>query len=107
MSFFGDIYLFLWVVNSTSSSIVGNFVVDFLETLVILSAILLITKSTVASAVFCIALLEAVFLASVADFFSCIRASDKLLVQRRFFTNSADDLFPALEFLAGLYDFVI
>ena len=61
-------YLFLCVVNSSSSSIVGNFLVDFLETLVILSAILLPTKSPVASAVFCIAFLEAVFIASVADF---------------------------------------
>ena len=61
-------YLFLGVVNSASSSIVANFLVDFLETLVILSAILLPTKSPVASAVFCIALLEAVFIASVADF---------------------------------------
>ena len=58
----GDIYLFLGVVNSASSSIVGNFLVDFLGTLAILSAILLPTKSTVASAVFCIALLEAVLL---------------------------------------------
>ena len=56
------------VVNSTFSSVVGNFLVDFLETLVILSTILLLTKSPVASAVFCIALLEAVFIASVADF---------------------------------------
>ena len=61
-------YLFLGVVNSSSSSIVGNFLVGFLETLVILSAILLPTKSPVVSAVFCIALLEAVFIASVADF---------------------------------------
>ena len=62
------IYLFWGVVNSASSSIVGNFLVDFLETLVILSAILLPTKSPVASAVFCISLLEAVFTASAADF---------------------------------------
>ena len=47
---------------------IGNFLVDFLETLVILSAILLPTKSPVASAVSCIALLEAVLIASVADF---------------------------------------
>ena len=61
-------YLFFGVVNSASSSIVGNFLVDFLETLVLFSAILLPTKSPVASAVFCIAHLEAVFIASVADF---------------------------------------
>ena len=64
-------YLFLCVVNSSSSLIVGNFLVnflvDFLETLVILLAILLPTKSPVASEVFCIALLEAVFIESVAD----------------------------------------
>ena len=62
-------YLF-WgvVVDSSSSSIVGIFLVDFLEELVILSAILLPTKSPVASAVFCIALSEAVFIASAADF---------------------------------------
>ena len=47
---------------------VDNFSVDFLETLVILSAILLPTKSTAASSVFCVALLEAVFIASIADF---------------------------------------
>ena len=61
-------YLFWGVVNSASSSIVGNSLVDFLETLVILSSILLPTNSPVTSAVFCIALLEAVFIASVADF---------------------------------------
>ena len=61
-------YLFLWVVNSASLSIVGNFLVDFYYMLVILSAILLPIKSSVASAVFSIALLEADFTASVADF---------------------------------------
>ena len=61
-------YLSWGVVNSSSSSIVGNFLAHFLERLVILSAILLPTKSPVASAVFCIALLEAVFIASVVDF---------------------------------------
>ena len=61
-------YRFLWVDNSTYSSIVGNFLVDLFDMLVILSAILLPIKSPVASAVFCIALLEAVFIASAADF---------------------------------------
>ena len=61
-------YLFLCGDNSTSSSIVGNFLVDLLETIIILSAILLPTKSPIASTVFCIALLEAVVIASVADF---------------------------------------
>ena len=44
-----------------------NFVEDF-ETLAIISAILLPTQSPVASAVFWIALFEAVFIASVVDF---------------------------------------
>ena len=65
----GDMYLFLWVVISTSSSVssFGNFLLDFLEALVILSAILLPIKSPVASAVFWIALFEAVISASVAN----------------------------------------
>ena len=64
------VVFFLWVVNSTSSvsSLLSNSLVDFSETLVILSAILLPIKSLVASAVFWIALFEAVFIASVADF---------------------------------------
>ena len=59
-------YLFLWVVNPTSSvsPLLGNSA-DFLEALVILSAILLPIKSPVASAVFWIAFFEAVFIASV------------------------------------------
>ena len=64
-------YLFLWVVLSTSSSVslFGNFFADiFFETLVILSAILLPIKSPVASAVFGISHFEAVFIASVVDF---------------------------------------
>ena len=50
----GDKYLFLAVALSTSTSVssFGNFLVDFLETLVILSAILLPLKSPVASIVF-------------------------------------------------------
>ena len=72
----GDIYLFLWVVISTSSSVssFGNFLLDFLETLVILSAILLPIKSPVASAVFWIVLFEAVFIASVVDFLALSRS---------------------------------
>ena len=66
--YFGEMYLFLWVVNSTSSSIVGNFLVDFFDMLVILSAILLPIKLPVASAVFWIARCDAVFIAFVADF---------------------------------------
>ena len=63
-------YLFLGVAYYTSISVssFGNSFVDFFETLVILSAILLPIKSPVASAVFWIALFEAVFIASVVDF---------------------------------------
>ena len=84
----GDMYLFWGVINSTSLLLLLDFFFEtlvilsaillptkspaasafFLETLVILSAILLPIKSSVASAVFCIALLEAVFIATVADF---------------------------------------
>ena len=50
----GDMYLFLGVALSTATfvSSFGNSFVDFFETLVILSAILLPIKSPVASAVF-------------------------------------------------------
>ena len=53
----GDMYLFLGVVIFTSSSFVSSLLCDsfvdfFLETLVILSAILLPIKSPVASAIF-------------------------------------------------------
>ena len=61
-------YLFLWVVISTSSSVsslLGDF---FFEILVILSAVLLPIKSPVASAVYWIALFDDVFIASVVDF---------------------------------------
>ena len=34
-----------------------------------------------------------------------LRADDKSPVQRGFFTNSAGDLLPALEFLGRLYNF--
>ena len=49
-----DMYIFLGVALSTSTffSSVGNTFVDFFETIVILSAILLPIKSLVASAVF-------------------------------------------------------
>ena len=68
----GDMYLFLWVVISVSSSVLSLLLcdsfVDFLETLVILSAILLPIKSPVASAVSWIAIFDAVFIASVLEF---------------------------------------
>ena len=62
--------MFFMLVISTSSSIssFGNTLSDFFETLVILSAILLPIKSPVASAVFWIALFQAVFIVSVVDF---------------------------------------
>ena len=47
---------------------------DFFETLVILSAILLPIRSPVASAVFWIALFEAVFIVSVVDFLALSRS---------------------------------
>ena len=66
----GDRFLFLGVSFSTSTSVLlfCNSLVGFFETLVILSEILLPIKSPVASAVFWIALFEAVFVASVVDF---------------------------------------
>ena len=62
--------MFFMLVISTSSSIssFGNTLSDFFETLVILSAILLPIKSPVASAIFWIALFQAVFIVSVVDF---------------------------------------
>ena len=61
-------YLSLDVSVSSFVSLFFERAKGFLETLVILSAILLPIKSTVASAVFWIALFAAVFIASVADF---------------------------------------
>ena len=70
-------YLFLGVAFSRSSfvsSLLCNSLVDFLETLIILSAILLPIKSPVASAVFWIALFEAGFIACVVDFLALLRS---------------------------------
>ena len=61
-------YLSLDVSVSSFVSLFFERAKGFLETLVILSAILLPIKSTVASAVFWIALFAAVFITSVADF---------------------------------------
>ena len=55
-------------ISSFCYSLECNSVGDFLEGVVILSAILLPIKSPVASAVFWIALFKAVFIASVVDF---------------------------------------
>ena len=72
-------YLFLWVVISTSSSVSSllcNSLTGFFDMLVILSAILLPIKSPVASAVFWIALFEAVFIASLVEFLAVSRSFD-------------------------------
>ena len=55
--------------RSTSVSLFCNSLVDFFETLVILSAILLPIQSPVVSACF-----EAVFIASVVDFLALSRS---------------------------------
>ena len=72
----GDMHLFLRVAFSTffSVSLFCKYLVGFFETLVILSVILLPIKSPVASAVFWIALFEAVFIASVVDFLALSRS---------------------------------
>ena len=74
-------YLFLGVAISTSSSLSSgnslecNFIAGFFfETLVILSAILLPIKAPVVSAVFWIALSDAVFIASVVDLLALSRS---------------------------------
>ena len=59
---------FMLVISTSSISLFGNTLSDFFETLVILSAILLPIKSPVASAIFWIALFQAVFIVSVVDF---------------------------------------
>ena len=61
--------------GASDSSLASLFCIflDFLETLVILSAILLPIKSPVASAIYQIALFEAVFIASVVDIFALSR----------------------------------
>ena len=69
-------YLFLWEIISTSFFffLLLLLLEGFFETLVILSAILLPIKSPVASAVFWIALFEAVFIASVVEFLALSRS---------------------------------
>ena len=65
--FSGDLYLSFGI--SISSSFCDcNSLGEFFQTLIILSAILLPNKSPVASAVFWIAIFEAVFVASGVDF---------------------------------------
>ena len=79
----GDIYLFLGVAISTSSSFVWslscnflecNYIAAFFETLVILSALLLPIKSPVASAVYWIVLFDAAFIASAVDYLALSRS---------------------------------
>ena len=79
MSFFWRYVSFLLVLVSLSSSLFCNLlecnsVEDFFETFIILSTILLPVKSPVASAVLWIVLYEAVFTASVVDFFAPSRS---------------------------------
>ena len=73
-------YLFLGVALSTSTSVLsfGNSSVDFFETLVILSAILLPIKSPAASAVFWIAPFDTAFMASAADFLTLSERLDHI-----------------------------
>ena len=73
-------HLFLGVAlsKSTSVSLFYNSLADFFETLVILSAILLPIRSPVASAVFWIALFDAVFIASVVDFLALWKVFDNI-----------------------------
>ena len=73
-------YLFLGVALSTSTSVLsfGNSSVDFFETLVILSAILLPIKSPAASAVFWIALFDTAFMASAVDFLTLSERFDHI-----------------------------
>ena len=63
-----DLFLRVALSTSTSVSSLGNYLADFFETLVILSAILLPIKSAVASAVFWIAFFDAVIISPVVDF---------------------------------------
>ena len=65
----GDVYLFFGAFISSFCNSLG----DFFETFGILSAILLPIKSPVTSAVFLIALFEAVFIESVVDFLALSR----------------------------------
>ena len=71
--FYGDMYLSFGVSDSSLASLFCGFLY-FLETLVILSAVLLPIKSPVACAGFWIAHFEAVFVASVVDFFVLSRS---------------------------------
>ena len=70
LSFFEDIYLSFGICISFSFC---NSLESFVEILEILSAILSPIKSPVASGVFSISLFEAVFIASVVDFFALSR----------------------------------
>ena len=71
--FSGDMYLCFSSSDSSLAPLFCGFS-DFLETLVISSAILLPIKSPIPSAVFWIALFEAVFIASIVDIFALSRS---------------------------------
>ena len=72
--FSGDIYLSFGFSISLLALLFCNSLEYFFETLVILSAVLLPIKSAVASAVFWIALFEAVFIASAVDVLALSRS---------------------------------
>ena len=78
--FSGDIYLSFGAPDSSLTSLFceSHFDEDFLETLVILSAIVLPIKSLVASDVFQIALFEAVFISSFVTFLHCQEVFDHI-----------------------------
>ena len=73
MSFFWRYISFSWHFYFIILYFILNSAEDFFERFVILSTILLPIKSTLASAVFWIALFEAVFIASVVDFLALLR----------------------------------
>ena len=73
-TFSGDMHLSFGAPDLPLASLFCVFFFDFFETLVILSAISLPIKSPVASAVFWIALFEAVFIASVVDILAVSRS---------------------------------
>ena len=85
----GDMYLFLGIAISTSSSFVWslscnssecNYIAGFFETLVILSAILVSIKSPVSSAAFWIALFDAVYMAFAVDLLALSRSFSPYLL---------------------------
>ena len=72
--FSGDMYLSFGISISVLALLFCSSLEDFLEIIIILSVILLPIKSPIASAVFRIAIFEAVFIASVVDFLAVSRS---------------------------------